>query len=512
MHRIRTALLDLAMEAPTTRSVILPVTHQAAGWSKLPKGWTQESVDKFWGTLTGDSKHKVTKCIERMKDKPGFDDPGAFCASLADQVEGSTDWRKGPRDKKAAGKNPPWWNGPLGQLVWDLASSGTRWSKAPTKAGDPNPVRLNGYNYLWGSDKGLIETLPPMDRSEELPDKVRLTPEGVAQARAMKPVRDHAEKVNRALKDLRKLMESLDRKYPEAQLSFGYLGNVEMGGRDDRSWYVFSKLSRPGSGGHDSFKWGGYRTEDAPEFLAKYRSQLDGLVAKAVAENAGPYKGPAPYPRYAMQKRAYFSVMLQPGATKWQHPSKVLSRGAFKSEREAHQWAAKNIPGESYTVQEFDDPEVIEKAMLEVARAVKDAGSQGVRVDRLPAVGVREMLAEKVVEAERGYLYPRQPAFDRWVKSLRGVRLANGDMLQYFADNPDKLEEKLERDAKKKGKRAKVAVGVRRVEALNRYNAPEMLAALLKALNLAGLDDTVEQLRRLKVPQLINDAWMERER
>ncbi len=76
MHRIRTALLDLAQEAPTTRSVVLPLVRQAAGWSKLPKGWTQESVDKFWGTLTGDSKHKVTKCIERMKDKPGFEDPG----------------------------------------------------------------------------------------------------------------------------------------------------------------------------------------------------------------------------------------------------------------------------------------------------------------------------------------------------------------------------------------------------------------------------------------------------
>ena len=60
-------------------------------WSTLPKGWTDESVKKFWKSLTGDSKHKVTKCIERMKDK--FDDPGAFCASLADKVTGTTKWR-----------------------------------------------------------------------------------------------------------------------------------------------------------------------------------------------------------------------------------------------------------------------------------------------------------------------------------------------------------------------------------------------------------------------------------
>jgi len=32
---------------------------QAAKWGKLPKGWTEESVKEFWGSLTGDRKHKV---------------------------------------------------------------------------------------------------------------------------------------------------------------------------------------------------------------------------------------------------------------------------------------------------------------------------------------------------------------------------------------------------------------------------------------------------------------------
>jgi hypothetical protein len=59
-------------------------------WEKLPNGWTQDSVDKFWDSLVGDVKHKVTKCIDKMEDK--FDDPGAFCASLADKVEGKS-WR-----------------------------------------------------------------------------------------------------------------------------------------------------------------------------------------------------------------------------------------------------------------------------------------------------------------------------------------------------------------------------------------------------------------------------------
>jgi len=65
--------------------------REGIGWDRLPKGWTQESVEKFWSSLTGDVKHKVTKCIKRMEGK--MDDPGAFCGSLADQVEGTTEWR-----------------------------------------------------------------------------------------------------------------------------------------------------------------------------------------------------------------------------------------------------------------------------------------------------------------------------------------------------------------------------------------------------------------------------------
>lgn len=55
-----------------------------SAWGKLPKGWTQESVKKFWSSLTGDRKHKITQCIKRMEGK--VDDPGAFCGSLASKV------------------------------------------------------------------------------------------------------------------------------------------------------------------------------------------------------------------------------------------------------------------------------------------------------------------------------------------------------------------------------------------------------------------------------------------
>jgi hypothetical protein len=65
-------------------------------WKKMPKGWTDESRKEYWNTMTGDVKHKVTKCIKEMTGKVG--DAGAFCASLADRVEG-----KGWRSEKRKG-------------------------------------------------------------------------------------------------------------------------------------------------------------------------------------------------------------------------------------------------------------------------------------------------------------------------------------------------------------------------------------------------------------------------
>jgi hypothetical protein len=52
-----------------------------AAWETLPKGWTEESLNSFWNSLTGDRKHKITACMKKMEGK--IDNPGAFCASLA---------------------------------------------------------------------------------------------------------------------------------------------------------------------------------------------------------------------------------------------------------------------------------------------------------------------------------------------------------------------------------------------------------------------------------------------
>jgi len=53
-------------------------------WKDLPKGWTEDSLKKFWNSLTGDKKHKITACMEKMKGK--MDDPGAFCGGLASRL------------------------------------------------------------------------------------------------------------------------------------------------------------------------------------------------------------------------------------------------------------------------------------------------------------------------------------------------------------------------------------------------------------------------------------------
>jgi len=80
--------LRLMASEPEIEGGLGRVVREAAKWDSLPKGWTQDSVEKFWESLTGDVKHKVTKCIKKMD---AMDDPGAFCASLSDKI--SPGWR-----------------------------------------------------------------------------------------------------------------------------------------------------------------------------------------------------------------------------------------------------------------------------------------------------------------------------------------------------------------------------------------------------------------------------------
>jgi hypothetical protein len=60
------------------------VLMKQSAWDNLPNGWTQDSVDKFWDSLTGDRKHKVTECMKKMEGH--VDNTGAFCGSLGSAV------------------------------------------------------------------------------------------------------------------------------------------------------------------------------------------------------------------------------------------------------------------------------------------------------------------------------------------------------------------------------------------------------------------------------------------
>jgi len=68
-----------------------------AGFENYPKGWTKGSVKKYTTTFSNrmkggpKSKEWFDKCVEKMKDK--MKNPQGYCASLKDEVYGSTGWR-----------------------------------------------------------------------------------------------------------------------------------------------------------------------------------------------------------------------------------------------------------------------------------------------------------------------------------------------------------------------------------------------------------------------------------
>lgn len=66
-------------------NIVRDSIREAAAWDKLPDGWDQSSLKKFWDTMTGNVKHKITKCMKEMKGK--VSDTGAFCASLSRKMK-----------------------------------------------------------------------------------------------------------------------------------------------------------------------------------------------------------------------------------------------------------------------------------------------------------------------------------------------------------------------------------------------------------------------------------------
>lgn len=73
-------------ESMNARRVIHYLDTITEQWETLPRGWTEDSLQRFWRSLTGDRKHKITQCIKKIEKNPEIDDPKAFCASLARRI------------------------------------------------------------------------------------------------------------------------------------------------------------------------------------------------------------------------------------------------------------------------------------------------------------------------------------------------------------------------------------------------------------------------------------------
>lgn len=88
------------------KELIYEVVTEAEGMHGLPKGWTQDSLKKFSKSLTGKEGTKekfFEKCVKKMKGK--MDKPEAFCASVKDELHGSTYWRGKDKTPQQAGKD-----------------------------------------------------------------------------------------------------------------------------------------------------------------------------------------------------------------------------------------------------------------------------------------------------------------------------------------------------------------------------------------------------------------------
>ena len=149
--------------------------REAKAWSKLPKGWTKESAKQFCNSLSKTdsgkkAKHKVTECIRKMKDTE-VDDPGAFCASLADKIEGPA-WRHKSRKKKKKKEAridytlpdnhpqlPMQYNRPVTLEGVDVARLQERVHRGGTSPSYALLSRLNAYGTTVASEQELEDTI-----------------------------------------------------------------------------------------------------------------------------------------------------------------------------------------------------------------------------------------------------------------------------------------------------------------------------------------------------------------
>lgn len=76
---------------------------QEIGFDKYPTGWTKKSVKKYAKNIGGDvdlnSREWFYKCVDKLKDEEGIDNPEELCATIKDEALGNTKWRGKERKK-----------------------------------------------------------------------------------------------------------------------------------------------------------------------------------------------------------------------------------------------------------------------------------------------------------------------------------------------------------------------------------------------------------------------------
>lgn len=385
------AFLKLAHQEPSIRMFLGNLYREAAKWEgKLPKGWTSKSVDKFWDSMTGEVKHKVTKCIKKMEGT-NISDPGAFCAALADRVEG-TAWRHEPR--KAAAVDPQ-----LQKAVKEFVLHAQRTIDDHFKK-NYEGMEAPKLSIMWGRKYARI----------------------VKNDRGGRSVFGFVDTTNG---DLLKA-ESWKRPARHAR------GNVY----DKSTW----------QSSHSPWGMAYLRAANEGDTSQKNAQSISELQADKIRQVIEHHK------RESVESRE-MADSIEKAWSKWD----LRTLGNYQVLNRREMDFIKNY------MKSGDSPTEDEKRYL---------GEIGQKINN-HIKALRKESFEHRKEAE---------AIDRaWQKhdhrTLKRLRLLASDHV-----------------------------------ALNKYNAPEMLAALIKALEVAGLGDTVKELKQRGFMQIINKAWMNREK
>ncbi len=135
----------------------------------------------------------------------------------------------------------------------------------------------------------------------------------------------------------------------------------------------------------------------------------------------------------------YYTVVIPPGKSEWQHPDMVRTGGVFDTEAEAHAWAKKKIPGVKYTVKWIEGVE--ERRRLSEASlptyGITPAQLLGNLISYLEA---RERAATEAFNKLKD-AYPTMKDAEYLTKNLRTAKAVVDKFVDRFSDIEYALED-----------------------------------------------------------------------